>query len=178
MSVFWLEGLSFGVLVTDTSFIVPAEGKKKTKVWPSTELLKNCHLHAISRELLRVQLQNPVKILTIWDVLCFRASGDEQDFPHTSCSRLCFQDKRASRVLFLRAKSPCPSFLGHEEEMERAARQKLKERKARKGEDWVRKLPVGENGVWELPGEKQSVWTVGMKMGCEPLKKKKKENNA
>lgn len=51
--------------------------------------------------------------------------------------------------------------------MERAAREKLKERNARKGEDRVQKLPVGENGAWELPGEKQSVWTVGMKMGCE-----------
>jgi len=93
-----------------------------------------------------------VKILTIWDVLCFRASGDEQDFPHTSCSRPCFQEQAASRALFLCRKLPRSSFLGHEEEVEKATSQKFKERKARKGGDCVQKLLIGENGVgsyWE-----------------------------
>lgn len=43
-------------------------------------------------------------------------------------------------------------FLVHEEEMEGAASQKLKERKARKGGDWFQKLAIRENGVessWE-----------------------------
>lgn len=104
-----------------------------------------------------------------------------EDLDHMGCT--LFQSIRRwagfSPYVLLQALLPVPNskqgtfslrkitvfFLVHEEEMEGAASQKLKERKARKGGDWFQKLALRESGVERETvsmdsGDEDRMWTA------------------